>query len=129
MRAIKTDFEDKLYDYIGGITRGEKSLLIEIGGTDDHIHVLAKIHPSIHISEIVKKIKGNSSKWLQSENSIPFEWQRGYGAFSVSESIVPKVTHYIQNQKEHHKSISFRDEFLKLLDRNEIKYNEKYLWN
>jgi putative transposase len=92
--AIQAD----LYEYIGGILRGESGVLLEIGGMPDHLHLLAKLKPTHSIAEILKRIKANSSKWLSAEK-LPrhdFDWQDGYSAFSVSESQVESVRRYIQ---------------------------------
>ena len=129
MNLIQPEIEEELYPYIGGIINGEKGTLLNIGGIENHIHILAKFHPAITVSTMLQKIKGNSSTWLQHKKGIPFEWQRGYGAFSVSESIIPKVAKYIINQKEHHKQLSFEEELIKILQKNKISYNEKYLWD
>ena len=129
MDLIKQDFEEDLHSYIGGIIKGEKGVVLNIGGTSNHLHILAKFNPSITVSEMLKRIKGNSSLWLRKDKGKPFEWQRGYGAFSVSESLVPKVSNYIANQKEHHMHFSFEEELVKILEKNKIPYNEKFLWD
>ncbi len=126
---ITDDIKSELHAYIGGIVRGEKGTFIAVGGTEDHIHILAKIPPSISLSEMLQRIKGNSSKWLHETKKKDFSWQRGYGAFSVSESVSEKVQEYIQRQVEHHKKMSFKEEFLGFLRKHNIEYSEKYLWD
>ena len=121
----------ELYPYIGGIIRGEKGRLLKINGTANHIHILTVFSPVIAVSDMVRRIKGNSSKWINEERRLQssFAWQRGYGAFSVSESAVEKVSEYIENQEGHHKKISFQEEFLLLLKKHNVGYDEKYLWD
>jgi putative transposase len=128
---IIENLREELYKYIGGIIRGEEGILIEIGGIDDHIHLLVKIKPSISISEMLNKIKANSSKWVNENNKSPrrFQWQEGYAAFTVSESQVPPVREYIQNQEDHHKRISFQDEFIALLEKHGVSYDPRYIWD
>ncbi len=96
---------DELYPYIGGIIRAEKGKLLKIGGTLNHVHILARFSVSVSVSEMMRRIKGASSKWVNenSKSTSHFAWQRGYGAFSVSESSVENVISYIGNQEEHHK--------------------------
>ena len=127
--AIHEGLRERLYEYMGGIIRGERGVLLEIGGVPDHVHLLMKLKSDMAIAEIVRLIKSNSSKWLNDSNSPTgrFEWQTGYGAFSVSESQVRKVRKYIQTQEGHHAKISFRDELITLLEKHGIEYDERYL--
>ena len=124
--ALKSD----LYPYIGGVIRGEKGQLLEIGGTTDHVHILAGFHPTVAVSFMLQHIKGSSSKCVngQKKPRNRFEWQAGYGAFTVSQSQVPTVRQYIQQQEEHHKKQSYEDEFLAFLKRHNIDYNPKYVF-
>ena len=116
--------------YLGGIIRGEKGNAITIGGTKNHIHILARFSQGITISNMLQHIKGNSSKWFNEKRFVPchFNWQSGYGAFTVSESMVKVVSRYIASQETHHKKMTFEQEFLTLLEKNHIEYDEKYLW-
>ena len=127
--SIDGDLREPLYEYIGGIIRGERGILLEIGGVPDHVHLLAKFKTDIAVSMMVQKIKGNSSGWVNERSSRAehFEWQVGYGIFSVSGSLVDKVRRYIRNQEEHHKKVSFKDELISLLKKNGISYDERYL--
>jgi putative transposase len=126
---IREDLRDDLYGYIGGILRGEGGVLLAIGGMPDHVHLLAKLKTDVAVSTMVQKIKAKSSKRMNERAISPerFEWQAGYGVFSVSESLTDKVRRYIRNQEEHHARVSFRDELIALLQRNRIPYDEKYL--
>jgi putative transposase len=128
---ITENLREELYKYIGGIIRGEEGILIEIGDIDDHIHLLVKIKPSISISEMLNKIKANSSKWFNEnqKSSRRFAWQEGYAAFSVSESQAPNVRDYIRNQREHHQRISFQEEFIAILEKHGVSYDPRYIWD
>jgi REP element-mobilizing transposase RayT len=101
-----------------------------VNGVEDHLHLLASMNVTMPIAEVIGKIKGSSSKWIHETfpDRSRFAWQRGYGAFSVSESQVPRVAAYIKRQKIHHQKVSFRDEFLRLLQSHGISPDEKYLW-
>src|SRR5215210_5919660 len=127
--TIRDDIQESLYEYIGGIIRGEGGILLAIGGMPDHVHILAKFKTDTAVSVMVQKIKAKSSKWMNdnSVRAVHFEWQAGYGIFSVSESLVEKVRGYIGTQEEHHKRVSFKDELIALLQRNRIPYDERYL--
>jgi REP element-mobilizing transposase RayT len=127
--SIHEGLRERLYEYMGGIIRGERGTLLEIGGVPDHVHLLAKLKSDISIAEMVRLVKSNSSKWVN-ESIGPigrFEWQTGYGVFSVSESQARKVRKYIQEQESHHAKVSFRDELVTLLKKHGIEYDERYL--
>jgi len=126
---ITPDYEVRLYDYIGGTVRDLGGISLALNGTEDHVHLLAKLRPDRALSDVLRKLKANASGWMHRvfprlEN---FTWQRGYGAFTVSQSNVREVIEYIARQKQHHKKISFRDEFIRFLIANEIKFDERYL--
>jgi REP element-mobilizing transposase RayT len=127
---ITPDFQFRLYEYLGGALKNVKGRPIQIGGVADHIHVCAMVSPDIAISEVIREIKVSSSKWVRKNFSIgnDFQWQEGYGAFSVSISNEDKVVDYIKNQETHHKKFDFRKEFLMLLKKHEVPIDEKYLW-
>ncbi len=126
---IQEDVKAPLYEYIGGIIRGERGVLLEIGGMPDHIHILARFRTDIAVSMMVQRIKGNSSKWRNDHRGPAehFDWQTGYAAFTVSESQSKTVQNYIRNQEEHHKKVSFKEELIALLRKNKIPFDEKYL--
>ncbi len=126
---ITPEIRDRLYEYLGGVIRGEKGSLMEIGGMPDHVHILARFGAAIAVSEMLKRIKGSSSHWLSQETGTWFAWQNGYGAFSVSESQVAAVRKYIQQQEEHHKRISFKDELISLLRKHRIEFEEGDLFD
>ena len=127
--AIHGEMRERLYEYMGGIVRGERGVLLEIGGVPDHVHLLVKLKSDMAVAEMVRLVKSNSSKWLNELDGARahFEWQTGYGAFSVSESQVRKLRSYIQTQESHHAKVSFRKELITLLKKHGIEYDEKYL--
>ena len=128
---ITTALQEELYRYMGGIIRGQGGTLLEIGGMPDHVHLLAKFSPKKAVSDMLKDIKANSSKWVNEEKTSlrKFGWQEGYAAFTVSESQVTQVVKYIRNQEEHHRKRNFKSELIGLLDRHEIEYDERNLWD
>jgi REP element-mobilizing transposase RayT len=128
---ILPDITTDLYSYVGGVIRGEKGRLLQMGGTEDHVHILASFHPAVSVSDMLRRMKGNTSKWLNENRRLPFRfsWQRGYGAFSVSESMVDVVSKYIENQVSHHKKMSFQEEYLALLRKHNVQYDERYIWD
>ena len=128
---IDEEIQEELYRYIGGIIRAEGGIQLEIGGVSDHVHILTKIKPAIAVSEMLAKIKANSSKWLNDHKMKmrKFGWQEGYGAFTVSESQAQSVREYIRNQPEHHRKQTFQEEFVALLERHGIEYDPRYLWD
>jgi REP element-mobilizing transposase RayT len=121
----------RLIPYIGGIARENKMKLIHGGGVDDHIHLLLSIAKTMAISKAMQLIKGGSSKWIH--DAFPeyhsFEWQEGYGAFSISISEKSRTVRYIDNQAEHHKKVNFKTEFISFLDVHEIEYDLKYVFD
>lgn len=128
---INDDIREEIYRYVGGIIRAEGGVQLEIGGMSDHVHILAKFKAAVSVSEMLAKIKANSSKWVNEtkEGSHKFGWQEGYAAFSVSESQVPSITEYIRHQVEHHLKQAFQEEFVALLERHGITYDPRYLWD
>ncbi|MFK5926716.1 MAG: IS200/IS605 family transposase [Desulfuromusa sp.] len=127
---IVPSIRDELYRYIGGIVKNEGGIMLEIGGMPDHLHLVVKLKPTHELSKIMQKIKGNTSKWINGQGKLKdrFSWQDGYGAFSVSESQVPIVIRYVKNQETHHRKLSFKGEFIQILERNQVEYEERYLW-
>lgn len=126
---ITSNLAQDLYPYIGGIIRDEKGVLLKIGGMPNHLHLLAKFHPSISVSNVLQQIKGSSSKWINDGRRVPghFAWQTGYAAFSVSESSADAVTQYIAAQAEHHQRQTYQEELIALLQKHRIPYDERYV--
>jgi putative transposase len=128
---IDAEIQSRLYEYIGGILRAEKSVLLAAGGTPDHIHLLVSLSRELSIAETLRIVKANSSKWLHGTfpDRQKFAWQAGYGAFSVSFSNIPDVKKYIAGQAEHHRVRTFQEEFREFLRRHEIEWDERYVWD
>lgn len=125
---ITSALKPRLYDYFGGTIRGLGGVLIEIGGTADHVHILINIKPTIKLSDFMREVKSSTSKWANEITDGKFEWQIGYGAFTVSVSQIDAVRRYIQNQEKHHAKMIFEDEFKNLLHLSKVEFDEKYLW-
>ena len=121
----------QLWAFIGGIARNNKMKALAIGGTTNHVHLLLSLPPTVSCSKAMQLIKGGSSKFMHQNypESVAFEWQEGFGAFSVSASDVERVKAYIDKQEEHHRKMSFEEEFIALLDKHGIDYNPKYVLN
>ena len=119
----------ELFKYISGIIKNKKSHLYRINGAEDHLHIVTHLHPTVALSDLVKDIKVASSikikdtGWFKNFTS----WQEGYGAFTYSIKEKDRLIEYLKNQEEHHKKISFREEFIALLDEHKIEFDEKYL--
>lgn len=125
---ITTEFRPRVHEYLGGIIRGLDGVPIEINGTADHVHLLARLRPTISLSEFMSKLKSSSSGWAKRETRGRFAWQARFAAFTVSESQVERVRLYIQNQEEHHRRHSFKDEFILMLKANRIAFDDAHLW-
>lgn len=125
---IDDNLKPELHSYLGGLVKELKGKPIKINGMNDHVHILASLPPTVSTSDAMRFIKANSSKWVSEKFNKPFEWQKGYGAFSVSRSGMDAVVDYIENQVEHHEKRSFRAEFLLLLKKYEVDFDEQYLW-
>ncbi len=126
---ITPSTQPNLHAYMGGIVRRLGGTALLIGGISDHIHMLTSVPPTIALSDFMRDVKAGSSKWMRelSRFELPFEWQRGYSAFTVSQSAVPTVEKYILNQEQHHRGHSFIDELRSLLDAHGVKYDPAYL--
>ena len=127
--TISSDYEQALFKYIYGIINNKNCKLYRINGMEDHIHIFSDLHPSVCLSDYIKDIKIASNDWMKGTGRFPgFKgWQDGYGAFSYSIKERDTIINYIKNQKEHHKTETFFDEFKRLLIENGIEFDEKYL--
>jgi REP element-mobilizing transposase RayT len=128
---ILPEVMQELYSYITGIARTHGSHVHEIGGIEDHIHLLISLPRTLPLSKLIEDIKKGSSKWIKTKGKLytDFAWQNGYGAFSIGQSAYEDLRKYIQTQKEHHKSISFQGEYRIFLKKYCISYDEKYVWD
>ena len=130
-RLITPALRDRLWPFLGGIARQNKMKAVEIGGVEDHVHILLSLPSTTAISKVLQLIKGGSSKWIHEtfpEHRL-FAWQEEYGAFSVSVSQLDKTIEYIKGQEAHHRKMTFQEEFLALLKKHRIEYDERYLWD
>ncbi len=120
-----------VHAFMSGTAKSLQCFPIQIGGVADHVHLLTTLSRTIPISEFVKEVKRVSTNWIQDRGGAyaKFHWQSGYGAFSVSKSALVEVGDYIKNQEEHHRKVGFQDEFRRFLQKHEIDYDEKYVWD
>ncbi|HYV30774.1 MAG TPA: IS200/IS605 family transposase [Candidatus Binatia bacterium] len=128
--TLEPDLKERLFPYLGGIIRQLQGVALLINGPTDHVHILASLPAKLAPSEIIGKVKSNSTGWVHKEfvKLSTFSWQVGYSAFSVSHSRKQAVLDYIANQEEHHRKISFKEELIAFLTKHEIEYDEQYLW-
>ena len=119
----------RLHEYLGGLIRGLDGVALEVNGTADHVHILARLRPTISVSEFMSKLKSISSGWAKRQTRGRFAWQSRFGAFTVSESQVQRVRRYIRNQEEHHRHRSFEDEFKTLLTAHHVDFDDAHLWS
>jgi putative transposase len=126
---LAADSQQRIWEYLGGIARDYHKAL-QVGGIEDHVHIVLGAPPTMAVSKAAQLLKGGSCKWLH--DHFPalagFAWQDGYGAFSVSKSQVPEVVEYVANQREHHRARTFQEEFRALLEKLGMEYDERYLW-
>ena len=127
---IKSNFRDELFRYITGIVRNQGQKLITINGMPDHVHILIGLKPAIALADLVRDIKADSSNFINKNRWVRgrFSWQEGYGAFSYGHSQLDTIIRYIQNQEQHHRRRSFKDEYLAWLKKFEIPFEEKYVF-
>ncbi len=128
---IGSSWKDELHKYIAGIIEGKGQKSIIVNGMPDHIHAFIGLKPSMAISDLVRDMKNNSTNFINEKKFLKgkFSWQEGYGAFSYSRSHIEKVYQYILNQEEHHRKRTFREEYIELLKKFSISYEEKYLFD
>ena len=126
---LTDDIRPRTFAYMGGILRELDGIAILINGPADHVHLLAALPPTTGIADAMRVLKTNSSRWIhETFPNSSFAWQTGYAAFSVSQSSVPAVRQYIERQEEHHRRITFQEEFVAFLKRHGIAYDERYIW-
>ena len=127
---IKPEYNDELQKYITGIVTGQKHKLLAINNMPDHVHLLVGFRPDASLSDLVRDIKANSSRFINAKRWVlgRFSWQEGFGAFSYSRSQISTVIRYIQNQQAHHAKKSFREEYTQLLDKFGVEYEREYIF-
>ena len=122
---------EEMHKQLGGVSKTLECPPILVGGTEDHVHVVARQSRTISLSNWVKELKRTTSLWIKERDprEKAFQWQAGYGAFSVSQSNVEQVVEYVRNQEEHHRRFDFKEEFRRLLQRHGIEFDERYVWD
>ena len=128
---ITPAIETELHPYMAKIFRELKSPSLTIDGTTDHVQILFSLGRVIKVADLVEEVKTESSKWIKTkgEEFRNFHWQKGYGAFSIGQSNLAALKRYILSQKQHHRRITFQDEYRKFLKSYEIEYDERYVWD
>jgi REP element-mobilizing transposase RayT len=128
-KTISQENQSRLWAYIGGIAREHGMKALAVGGSDDHVHILLSLPSSLTVAEAMRIIKSTSSRWMHTTCDLKgFEWQEGYGAFSMGHSQTQATLAYIANQWEHHKKLDFQSEFIAFLRKHEIEYDPRYVW-
>lgn len=127
---ILPSFENDLYKYITGIVQTKGQKLLAINGMPDHIHILIGMKPTCNLSDLVREIKKSSTDYINKSRfgNFIFRWQNGFGAFSYSKSDLERVINYVRNQKEHHRNKSFKTEYIDFLEKFNVSYEDKYLF-
>jgi REP element-mobilizing transposase RayT len=127
--ALVADKREELFRYIWGILKNKDCHLYRINGVEDHLHLFTSLHPTICLSDLVKAVKTSTAKWIKEKGVFPAftHWQHGYGAFTISHGDKDAVIEYIKNQEEHHKRVTFSDEFREMLVKFGVQFDEKYL--
>ena len=127
-RWILPEWEPRLHSHLGGIIKGMDAIPLEINGIEDHVHALARLKSKHRLDYFLRDLKADSSEFVHREITKTFEWQKGYAAFSVSPTAVEDVRRYIRNQKYHHLRIDFRTEYVDLLTKAGLEFQDEYLW-
>jgi putative transposase len=130
-QIITGEVEPRLYEYMGGIVRGMNAAILEINGIPDHVHLLIRESKSVADQDFIGQLKGESSRWMNKTfpEGSRFAWQSGYGWFSVSAKDVDAAASYVRNQKEHHQTVTFQDEYRKFLKQYKVEFDERYVWD
>jgi putative transposase len=128
---LTADIRDELHAYIGGIVENQKGTLLKAGSVTDHIHLLIAHPRTCAPSDLIQDIKTGSSKWLKTQAAryANFHWQSGYGIFSISPSHRPALEKYIAGQAEHHRVVTFQEEYRRLLEKYGVQFDERYVWD
>jgi len=130
-KLIDDAIAPSLYEYLGGICKGLECFPVQVGGYQNHVHILCTLSRKIAQMKLLEEVKKRSSKWIKTKGDAykNFYWQDGFGIFSVSQSNSKAVTNYIKSQKEHHSKKSFKDEIRSLLNKHSVEFNENYIWD
>ncbi|MDQ1770547.1 IS200/IS605 family transposase [Labilibaculum sp. A4] len=129
-KTLRESDRERLFHFIGGILVNKNCHLYRIGGVEDHIHIVTHLHPAIALSNLVKDIKLGTCDFIKSNHILPdfSGWQEGYGAFTYDVSAKDNLIAYVKNQKEHHSKLSYREEYIQLLEEHDVEFEEKYLF-
>jgi putative transposase len=127
---ITSHFRTQLFEYISGILKNCKQFPLAVNGFKDHVHIFFELNPNSSLSDVLETVKANSSKWINSNKFVQgrFEWQRGYSGFTYSRSQRDDVIRYIMNQEKHHKKKTFKEEYLEILKKFEMDFDERYIF-
>ena len=128
---ISSKWQIELYKYITGVITNKGQKLYILNGVEDHVHILISTKPNCNLSDLVRDIKANSSRWINEKNLIQskFEWQKGFGAFTICQSRLPQIIKYIERQEEHHSKKTFNEEYKEFLVEYEVDFKDEYLFN
>lgn len=120
---------NRIHEYLGGIIRNMNGIANAVGGVGDHVHVIAGLRATHCLAEVMRELKSESSRWIHAELRLAgFAWQEGYGAFTFSAADLEKVRHYALTQEEHHRTKTFKEEYLEMLKRGLVEYDDAFLW-
>jgi REP element-mobilizing transposase RayT len=130
-RLLITAIQKELHPYLAVVLDNIQCPSLQVGGVEDHVHLFFGLSRTRTIADVVETVKTNSSKWIKNKGPafVNFHWQAGYGAFSVSQSDAESVVAYIRNQEQHHQKMTFQEEYRRLLERYQIVFDEKYVWD
>ena len=130
-RVLTPALQTELHPYLAGTLDNIQCPSLQVGGVEDHVHLLFGLSRTRSIAEVVETLKTSSSKWIKTKDvrQVGFHWQSGYGAFSVSQSDADTVVAYIRNQAQHHQKMTFQDEYRRLLVRYQVAFDERYVWD
>jgi putative transposase len=129
--VLVPEIRTELQAYLAGVLREEQCPALQVGGVADHVHLLFGLSRTVTVAQVVEQVKTSSSKWIKPKGAAftEFHWQAGYGAFSVSQSNAGAVARYIRNQEEHHRKVTFQEEYRRFLKRYQVGYDERYVWD
>ena len=127
-RLIADDWRPRLHAYLGGIVKGMDAVPLAVGGVVDHVHLLVSLKSKHRLDYFLRDLKADSSGWIYREFTRLFEWQKGYGGFSICQREIADVRKYIENQEEHHRRETFENEYVRLLKEYKVDYDAQYLW-
>jgi putative transposase len=126
---LNAEIRPRIHTYLGGIVKGQGGVGLAVGGISDHVHILASLEATHRLCDVMREVKGDSSRWIKQTFGLPkFAWQEGYGGFTVSPPDLEKVRSYVLNQEKHHQKSTFKDEYLGMLRRGLVEFDDRYLW-